>query len=351
MNQPQSAISTQIIRQIRDCLELAGVQSAALLARHGIVPDAVDARDNSVALAAYIRFFEDAAQAAGNPHFGMHAARVMSADGLGPLSFLFLSAPTLRQAFQTFTEYVDAMQEASFNGFVIERAISHFTYGIRDDALNPRRQDSEYSIGVMCNLMRHYLGHRFAPAAVHFEHQRAGALSWYESYFDCPVYFEQPHNRLYLPLELLGRGSTALSSELFPIIAAHLKARMNVHAGAQTMTERVRQVLMAHAPDALPVLDLAAQRLGFSRATLMRRLAAEGQRYGDLVTERRIGHARQLLLSGNRTIADIALACGYAEAASFGRAFQRALGAAPSHWRKTNAKRTPARSIASRHAR
>jgi AraC-like DNA-binding protein len=339
LNQQHPTISTQIVRHIRDCLELAGIPSATLLDRHGIVPDTVDDRNDAVSLADYVRFFEDAAEEAGNPHFGMHAARVMSADGLGPLSFLFLSAPTLGQAFHTFTEHLDAMQEATFNAFIVEDSISHFTYGIRDDALAPRRQDSEYSIGVMCNLMRQYLGRRSAPAEVHFEHERVGALSWYESYFDCPVYFEQPHNRLYLPVELLDRGSTALSTALFPIIADHLKARMHVQPNGLDTIGRVRDILMSFPPHDLPSLDQTAKLIGCSRATLMRRLSLEGQRYGELVTERRLGHARQLLRSSNRSIADIALASGYSEAASFTRAFQKKSGSAPSRWRRDNSKR------------
>jgi AraC-like DNA-binding protein len=334
MNHQHPTISTQIVRHIRDCLELAGVASTPLLERHGIAPDKVDERDEAVSLAAYVRFFEAAAAEAGNPHFGMHAARVMSADGLGPLSFLFLSAPTLGQAFATFTEYLDAMQEATFNAFVVEAQISHFSYGILDNAIAPRRQDSEYSLGVMCNLLRQYCGGKAAPSEIHFEHERVGALSWYESYFDCPVYFDQPHNRLYLRLDLLERGSSALSTELFPIIAGHLKARMHVQNAELGIADQVRELLMAQAPDRLSGLDDTAKRLGCSRATLMRRLAAEGQRFGALVSERRIGHARQLLASGNRPIADIALACGYAEAASFTRAFTKQCGETPSRWRK-----------------
>lgn len=327
-------ISTQIVRHIRDCLELAGVQSAALLEQHGIAPGSVDDRDHVISLADYVRFFEAAAVASKNSHFGMHAARVMSADGLGPLSFLFLSAPTLKEAFQTFAVYLDAMQEATFMAFIVESSTSHLTYGIRDNALNPRRQDNEYSLGVMCNLLRQYLGRQFAPAEVHFEHERVGSLSWYEKYFDCPVFFEQPHNRLYLPLELLDRPSTALSAELFPIIAGHLKARIQGPARSKSTSERVRDLLMIHSPDKLPSLDMAARTLGVSRATLIRRLKTIGVSYTDLVNERRLGFARLLLTTSGRSISDIALACGYAEAASFTRAFQRQVGQTPSRWRK-----------------
>ena len=339
-------ISTQIVRHIRDCLELAGVPSAKLLDQYGIAPDEVDNRDHAVPLAAYVRFFEAAAETSGNQHFGMHAARLMGADGLGPLSLLFLSAPSLGQAFQTFTEHLDALQESTFNAFVIDNKTSHFSYGIRDDVLTPRRQDSEYSIGVMYNLTRRYLGGQTVPVEVHFEHERVGALSWYESYFDCPVYFEQSQNRLYLSVDLLNRGSTALSTELFPIIAGHLKARMHGHSHSLTTVERVSDILISNAPDNLPSLELVAKSLSCSRATLMRRLNAEGERFGNLVTERRIGHARQLLTSSNRSIADIALACGYAEAASFTRSFQKQLGMAPAKWRKINSKLTSARRTA-----
>ncbi len=333
MNQNQPTISTQIVRHIRDCLELAGVASAPILEQHGIHPDQVDDRDQVISLADYVSFFESAAQTAHNPHFGLHAARVMSADGLGPLSFLFLSAPTLGAAFQTFTEYLDAMQESTFNAFELQARVCHFTYAIRDDDIVPRRQDSEYSIAVMCNLMRQYLGRRSAPAEVHFEHERQGTLSSYESYFDCPVYFEQPHNRLYLPNEWLERRSSVLSSELFPIIAGHLKARMHAQIEGLSVTDQVRDLLMAHAPDRLPGLSQIASRLRLSRTTLMRRLAGEETRFSELVAERRLGSARQLLSISARSIADIALAAGYAETASFTRAFKRHAGVTPSGWR------------------
>lgn len=293
----------------------------------------VDDRDQIVSLADYISFFEGSAQAARNPHFGLHAARVMSADGLGPLSFLFLSAPTLGKAFQTFTEYLDAMQESTFNAFELEERVSHFTYAIRDDEIAPRRQDSEYSIAVMCNLMRQYLGKRSAPAEVHFEHERQGVLSSYESYFDCPVYFDQPHNRLYLPNELLEHRSSVLSAELFPIIAGHLKARMHGHIEGVSVTAQVRDLLMSASPDDLPGFDQIASRLGLSRTTLMRRLVGEKARFSDLIAERRLGSARQLLSISARSIADIALASGYAETASFTRAFKRHGGVTPSAWR------------------
>lgn len=103
------------------------------------------------------------------------------------------------------------------------------------------------------------------------------------------------------------------------------------------MAARVRDILMSNPPEALPSLPMTAGWLGCSRATLMRRLAAEGHSYGDLLAEGRIGHARRLLASSGRSVADIALACGYTETASFTRAFRQRAGMPPSRWRSINA--------------
>ncbi len=322
-------------------MEIAGVQSDALLDQNQISPQELENRESSVALADYVRFFESAAVVSGNPFFGLHAARLMSADGLGPLSFLFLSAPTLGQAFETFTEYLDTMQEATFNSFETTDDVCFFSYAIRNSEIVPRRQDAEYSIGVMCNLVRQYLGQNVAPLEIHFEHSRQGILGSYESYFGCQVFFEQPHNRIYLSTDLLSQSSSALSPELFPIIADHLRHRIHGYTQLTSTANRVGEMLMSEAPDALPSLDQMASRFGISRATLIRRLSREGVRFSALTDERKLGFAKQLMLGSDRPISDIALAAGYSETASFTRAFSRRVGTKPSLWRRQQ-KRPPA---------
>jgi AraC-like DNA-binding protein len=327
-------ISTQIVRHVRNCLEMAGVPSEALLQNSGISPGRLDDRDDNVELKSYVQFFETAAIEAGNASFGLHAARLMSADGLGPLSFLFLSAPTLQKAFETFTEYLDTMQQATFNAFDIEDDHCFFSYAIRNPDISPRKQDAEYSIGVMYNLVKQYLGRNEAPLEVHFEHECQSKHVSYESYFGCPVFFEQPHNRLYLNKSILGQRSSALSPELFPIIVGHLQLGMHVPLESMSVAGRVREILMAQTPDALPKLDDVAMRLGLARTTLMRHLAREGVRFGTLVDERKLDFAQQLMAASNRTISDIALASGYSETSSFTRAFSRYMGVKPSVWRR-----------------
>ncbi|MDR5866045.1 GlxA family transcriptional regulator [Halomonas koreensis] len=50
--------------------------------------------------------------------------------------------------------------------------------------------------------------------------------------------------------------------------------------------------------------------------------------------DRRLDHAQRLLSETRHSVMDIALACGFASASSFTRAFRRRCGAPPSEWRR-----------------
>lgn len=85
----------------------------------------------------------------------------------------------------------------------------------------------------------------------------------------------------------------------------------------------------------LSLTRLAAE-LGISGSQLTRRFRAVHQvtpvRY---VTELRIDRARRLLVGTDRTVAEVAGACGYASAYYFARAFRRETGQTPSKYRRS----------------
>ena len=95
---------------------------------------------------------------------------------------------------------------------------------------------------------------------------------------------------------------------------------------------RVRQVILEHIDnEALDVATLA-QRLGMSRATLMRRLAAEqAPAPGTLIRTLRLERAHDLLEQGLGNVSEVACAVGFASLAQFSRAFKEAFGRPPSH--------------------
>ena len=89
------------------------------------------------------------------------------------------------------------------------------------------------------------------------------------------------------------------------------------------------------ASDLLP--EHIAHALGISKRMLHRIFAEQGETVMKAVLAERIDRAANLLAqpaARERTITDIAFACGFNDVSHFGRAFEARMGATPSEWRR-----------------
>jgi len=328
-------ISAQFLRHVANCVELTGRNAAPLLESLGIEPAQLEDPEGLIPLSAFLSFFESAADLVRNPHFGLHAGRLAGSDSLGPLSFLFLSAPTLGAAFTSFTRYLTLMQEASGNRFISGEHWATFEYMVQDQRLVERRQDAEYSIGAMFSLARQFCGGAIELREVRFEHPRVGDYASYRSYFGCDVFFEQETNALSFDTSLLETRGKVLSPSLHPIIEDHLRRREPSDRDARSsFADHVRQVIAVASLDQPPRATDVARQLGCSDATFNRRLAAEGTGWRALLAEHRMDAAARLLLDDERDISAIAFTLGFAESASFVRSFTRHFGISPGRYRR-----------------
>jgi AraC-like DNA-binding protein len=80
---------------------------------------------------------------------------------------------------------------------------------------------------------------------------------------------------------------------------------------------------------------LVAARLGMSEETLRRRLKREGASFREILRRKRMALARRRLRETDLSILQIALRAGYAETASFTRAFADETGMTPTQFRRT----------------
>ena len=86
-------------------------------------------------------------------------------------------------------------------------------------------------------------------------------------------------------------------------------------------------------PSGAPTEENVARGLALSQRTLQRRLAAVGTTYGDVLDRMRHELALHHLRDAQLQISEIAYLLGFAEAASFNRAFRRWTGRTPSEYR------------------
>jgi len=95
----------------------------------------------------------------------------------------------------------------------------------------------------------------------------------------------------------------------------------------------VRTLAAQRLPETLE-LDYAAPALGLSVRTLQRKLASCGTSLAALADEVRRDRAAELVNGGLLTFGEVAARVGFAEQASFTRAWQRWFGVSPRQWRE-----------------
>jgi AraC-like DNA-binding protein len=146
-------------------------------------------------------------------------------------------------------------------------------------------------------------------------------------------------------LTALADGATALDASLFHGLAeAVLLDRLDWHGLARrlrarkqgTQRETVRKLLLARAafdrdPLAFPTARELAEASGFSEFHFSRAFVSVfGTSPYAHMRQVRLTEAYRLLEQGGRPVADVALACGFNDAATFARAFKRHHGRSPS---------------------
>ncbi len=106
------------------------------------------------------------------------------------------------------------------------------------------------------------------------------------------------------------------------------------HALAPWQVKRLTSFVTINVASAIRNADLAAA-VGLSQSHLLK---AFKQSFGvtpqAYVAQRRVEHAKHLMVSTEQPLAQIALACGLADQAHFSTLFRRVTGVTPARWRR-----------------
>jgi AraC-like DNA-binding protein len=297
----------------------------------------LDPGTSKVSLRRYIGLFEWLSEKLGRPYLGLELSQLGGPEMLGVISYLFFASKDLETAVRNFGHYLQALQEHSQLELEFDEEYAHIDYGILDDRITHRRQDSEYSLGHTWHLMQLFSGNACRLTMVEFEHDRPpGGEGPYRRLFGAPVLFRRRANRLHLRRDQLTFPSRSGDPNLYPILEAHIQALISRSSRIETFRDQVRSQLTHEAIGrGIRAREVAAQ-LGISIATLHRRLAAEDTSYKKIADEQTKSLASLLIAQKSLSIATIAGRLGYSETAALTRAFHRWFGMSPRDYRKSH---------------
>lgn len=142
------------------------------------------------------------------------------------------------------------------------------------------------------------------------------------------ITFNAPHAELVLRPEYLNTPLLAPSVELQAVALRQLEG---LDFGAN-ISDRLRAVFERLEPD-VPDLEAIAEALHMSRATLKRKLKANGSTFQDIKDSFRLRRASILLRDTEASVDEIAAELRFSDASGFSKAFRRWTGLTPSDWR------------------
>jgi AraC-like DNA-binding protein len=250
---------------------------------------------------------------------------------LGFVAPLCLAAEDAEQALQAACHFSSLWSRLTFR---YERTGHDATVSVAagQDLGRFARYDAVNAVMIWVRLAAASAEMRPAPRGVHAPSRFRPAL---RRLLDCQIFDHEAQIAVtFVGGDLRGENPAA-DQALFRLLMAHGERRLFEQAQAHTVAVRVRQVLERLADQADLSADRLGRELGLGVRTLHRRLRAEGTSFRKLLTEFQIERCLRELDAAPASAKQVAFALGFADPASFHRAFKRWTGRTVNEYRAT----------------
>lgn len=270
------------------------------------------------------------------PGLGFVAGQRYHLTSLGVLGFTMLASRSLLEAFASFSRF----QLMALT--LCPTRLEHDRRGLWllfDSSVLPRDTCTfvvERGIAACLSISSELLKRQVIPLAVEMTAPDLSDAATQQSHVPCVQVFSAQrdgilfaHKDLHSPLPQAHIEAQLEGEHLCEVQCRELSHQLHKAPAAR----QVQKVLIGRSEQLLSCA-VVAERLGLSERTLHRRLAAEGQSFQQLNDQIKQQLAKRLLNDSRLDLNAIAQRLGYAEAASFSRAFSRWTGYPPSHWQR-----------------
>ena len=311
-----------------EAVENQRIDSRRLLRETAIHPSVLASPYSWVPVHRYVAFLNRAAEELDNPTLGGELGNAFSVGELGPFYMLVTIARTLGTMLDAFIRFQRHWQTDTDLSVQIREERAEICYTIGDRTLWPRHHDSEFTLAALVAAMRQTVGPTWRPIEIRLEHDIAGREETLGKIFRAPVHGDREYNAIVIPASSLDMPLPSLArpdfESLQPIVERHLVDLMSQdEADPVDIVERTRRLITERFGQGTIHLRAIAAELGRPERTLRRQLARQGHSFRDLLQEQRMLRARQLLESRtNIPLEKLAETLGYADTASFSRAFK-----------------------------
>jgi AraC-like DNA-binding protein len=329
---PESSSLASCTRALRKHLNTLGLDSDRLCREAGLDPQQLDSPEGCCRVATHSRLWELAAHASGDPAIGLRVSRLVTPSSFPALGYGVVASDNLREVFERIVRYHTAVSDALQPQLHYEDG----RYRLRLHPLTGHPPCAAEAIdafsAIYLRICRQRLGRDYAPLAVRLTRPAPLDPEPWHRIIRAPVEFAALENAL----EFAGEDLESHLDEPTPEMAKHHEAVLDRTLGLMrplTWERRVRHAIEHTLPNGEPDAERIAKALHQSPLNLQRNLANEGCRYDILLDECRQNLALAYLRDADATLEEVASRLGFADTASFRRAFKRWTGLSPGQYR------------------
>ncbi|MEV6279514.1 AraC family transcriptional regulator [Nocardia sp. NPDC051832] len=330
--------STSSVHVLIRLAEERGMTAAECLEGTTLAPGAVIDPDAEITARQEVRVVRNLLARFGDePGLGVEAGGRYHISLYGPWGLALLSSRTLREVIDVALRHLDLAFAFGQLTFLERDGEGRFLLDSTEIPEDVRGFLTERVLAGIQTIGKELFSVAVPIHRVGFRHAAPADISRYRATFGCEPAFDAPVNvvafdaaYLDMPLPQANDWARGTCEQLCRDLLARRRARTGV-AGS------VRDMLVRN-PGEIPDQATVASGLFMSARTLSRRLSEEGTSFRALLDEVRQMLAEELLMHTDMTTEQVAARLGYAEAASFIRAFRRWKSCPPQEFRARSAR-------------
>ncbi len=275
-----------------------------------------------------------------NVGIGFAVGRATHVHAFGIWGFAILTSPTLRAAIETAINYAKLSFLIAEMSLVEEDSEARLEFDTSDIPASTHRYILERHIVVSVKFIRDLLQQPdfddFVARLVDDDTEYPSKMA---EFTPLTIKMGQPVNALAFPADILDAPLPKSDPVSLRFCLDQCKTLLEEQAGALPHWSRqVRDAIVDKIGSDQQIEDVAA-KLALTERTLRRRLTGEGTSFRQLYIDARLAIAYELLASAGLNVETVSWRVGYAEPASFARAFAKKYGKTPGEIRKENATR------------
>jgi len=265
----------------------------------------------------------------GDAAVGVRASQEWTLAALGLFGFSIATAPSVREALESAIRHAPLVSTSGSWRLRAGRGEARMTWTRSATAAPGREVSDEVMVAALVRCYRELSGEM--PRLVEFAHQAPRGRASYEGLIGCEVLFGRDENAVVLDPEQLDIVPHGANPPLWRSLD-DLAAREIRLLDSPSVADRARSLVTGYVlrTHRRPAIGEVARGMAMSERTLRRRLESEGAHFRTIVSEVCLERAAQLIALPDGTCTEAALESGFASAVTFGRAWKRARGVAPS---------------------